>query len=141
RTMAIRTTSGYRAGLAAALVVLGCTGAEGKPGPPGPPGPPGDAGTVSLPNDDAGTADAEAGVGPAGSRARQPAARHAATAPTTARATGEGTLASAWTQTGGPPAALTGADTATLSFTTLDFATAMGPLTAANARFDVLGID
>jgi hypothetical protein len=45
----------------------------------------------------------------------------------TATATGTGKLTYSWQSKGGPAVALTGADTATLSFTTPDFATAMGP--------------
>jgi predicted CXXCH cytochrome family protein len=71
----------------------------------------------------------------------QLAAGYAAPVTLTATATGGGTLAYAWTQTGGPTAVLTGADTATMSFTTQDFAAAMGPAAIANARFDTLGIN
>ena len=64
-------------------------------------------------------------------------------APVTLKATavGTGALTYAWTQTAGPPVTVTGAGTGTLSFTTLDFATAMGPLVPHNARFGVLGVD
>ena len=57
-----------------------------------------------------------------------------------ATATGDGPLTYAWTQVGGPAVTLSGASTATASFTTRDFAAATGPLTAANARFGVLGL-
>ena len=71
----------------------------------------------------------------------QLAAGYAAPVTVTATATGSGALTYAWVQTGGPTAVLTGADTATLSFTTEDLATALGPVVAANARFDTLGIN
>lgn len=59
----------------------------------------------------------------------------------TATATGTGALTYAWTQTSGPAVTLTGADTASPSFTTQDFATAMGPTVADNARFGALGVN
>jgi hypothetical protein len=210
--MSKRTRLSRGAGLAATLMMLGCTGANGAPGPAGPAG---DGGVVPpLQNDVTGTVaggtsggalagvsvtaspgaatattdgegaftmtdlaigayemtfhlagyvdqtlfvavdlaaptkvtvvlavDPEAGTGPAVTVSDQLAAGYAAPVTVTATAAGSGTLTYAWTQTGGPTAVLTGADTAALSFTTEDFATAMGPVTAANARFDTLGID
>jgi hypothetical protein len=64
-------------------------------------------------------------------------------APVTIHATaqGKGTLTYAWTQTGGASVTLTGADTDTLQFTTIDFPTAMGPLPVHNARFGALGVN
>src|SRR6185437_3491663 len=58
-----------------------------------------------------------------------------------AHASGNGPLTYAWTQTGGPPATLAGAGTATLAFTTRDLASSLGPRALSNARFDALGID
>jgi hypothetical protein len=59
----------------------------------------------------------------------------------TATATGTGKLTYLWKRLGGPVVALTGADTATLSFTTLDFPTAMGPRAISNARFGAIGLN
>jgi predicted CXXCH cytochrome family protein len=69
----------------------------------------------------------------------------------TATATGNGPFTYAWTQTGGPTAQLTGADTATLQFTTNDFVTSIGYMypngtqgggsALSNARCDTMGID
>jgi hypothetical protein len=59
----------------------------------------------------------------------------------TATVQGTGPFTFAWTQETGAPVALAGADSAALSFTTQDFATAMGPLTASNARFGALGVN
>lgn len=58
-----------------------------------------------------------------------------------ATASGAGTLTYAWTQAGGPAATLTGAASDTLSFTTQDLATSLGPVALDNARFDALGIN
>jgi hypothetical protein len=54
---------------------------------------------------------------------------------------GTGNLTYSWKQVGGPAATLTNADTASPTFTTQDFATAMGPLLDENARFGALGIN
>lgn len=61
----------------------------------------------------------------------------------TGTATGSGTLTYAWTQLTGPDVTTSwsGATTAVLSFTTQDFAAAMGPVATANARFGMLGIN
>jgi hypothetical protein len=59
----------------------------------------------------------------------------------TATATGTGTLTYAWTQTSGPTVALTGADTATVSFQTQDLPTALGPAVLKNARYGVVGVN
>jgi hypothetical protein len=83
----------------------------------------------------------EAGTPPTITVADQLAVGYGAPVTITATATGSGTLTHAWTQTSGPPASLTGVSTGTLGFTTQDFTIAMGPLTAANARFDTLGIN
>ncbi|MFO0757706.1 MAG: carboxypeptidase regulatory-like domain-containing protein [Byssovorax sp.] len=58
-----------------------------------------------------------------------------------ATATGTGNLTYAWTQLEGPEVTLSGDDTDTLSFTTQDFAAAMGAVTVDNARFGALGIN
>jgi predicted CXXCH cytochrome family protein len=58
----------------------------------------------------------------------------------TATATGAGALTYAWTQTSGPTVTLSGDTSATLSFTTQDLPTSLGPVTLANARFGVLGL-
>jgi hypothetical protein len=58
----------------------------------------------------------------------------------TATAMGKGPLTYGWTQKTGPAVTLTGTDTPTLSFTTQDFSTAMGPTAMSNARFGVVGV-
>jgi hypothetical protein len=58
-----------------------------------------------------------------------------------ATAQGTGTLTYAWVQTAGPKVDLTGADTDTVSFTTVDFLTAKDPLAIKYARFGVIGVN
>lgn len=90
---------------------------------------------AALSRDDAG------GGGPAVTAADQYDAGYGTVVTVQAQATGNGPFAYAWTQTRGPAATLTGADTGTVSFTTRDFAASIGDRALANARFDVLGID
>ena len=79
--------------------------------------------------------------GPAVAVADQLTAGYGTPVTVSAQASGNGPFTYAWTQTGGPEAALTGADTATIAFTTRDFATSIGQTALGNARVDVLGID
>jgi hypothetical protein len=119
------------------FLALGCE--QGPPGPPGIQGPPG----VSTPVTDAGMGTGGDGGadGPAVTVADQLTAGYAAPVTVQAHASGNGPFTYAWTQTSGPTTTLTGADTATLGFTTRDFITSIGPTAVANARFDALGID
>jgi len=133
------------ASLAACTGPRGPAGPAGDAGPPGPPGSPGDAGPPGPPGSEADALpDAEPSTPPtvtiAGSTQT---AGFGAAVTLIGAASDPGSDASEltykWTQTAGPAATLTGANTPTLTFTTQTLAAAKSPVIAL-LHFGVLPI-